>query len=147
MSNLPNYLPTYLPTYLPPSRKKVLYFFWNFAHLKFTMNKCAQFSRFLIFIKNDGKKSDLCLKFRKKFTSDFHTKFFSVAITCKMNLDYISREFSCHFFKEVRKKCLGDILKKWTQIKFQRNSLIMFSRRSGQFIKEFLHKIYEGFAL
>ena len=49
-------------------------FRWKLAQLKFKINKCAQFSSFLILQKKCGKKSDSSLKIRKKFTKDFHVK-------------------------------------------------------------------------
>ena len=43
--------------------KKVLWFCWKLAQLYFKINKCAQLSSSLIFLKIRGKKSDSCLNF------------------------------------------------------------------------------------
>ena len=57
--------------------KKVLRFLSKLEHLYFKINKCAEFSSFLILLKKCGKKSDSSLKFQKKFTKDFLGNFFS----------------------------------------------------------------------
>ena len=53
-------------------KKKVLWFCWNLAHIKFTIFKCAKFSSF-------GESTFLwewnsILRFGKIFTKDFHVK-------------------------------------------------------------------------
>ena len=65
-------LPTYLTTSLP--QKKVLLFFWNLAHFKFTINECAEFSSFGETTFWWEWNSISSLRFGKFFTKDFHVK-------------------------------------------------------------------------
>ena len=55
-------------------KKKVLWFCWNLAHIKFTIFKCAQFSSFgeTTFLWEWNSISSL--RFGKIFTKDFHVK-------------------------------------------------------------------------
>ena len=55
-------------------KKKVLWFCWNLAHIKFTIYKCAQFSIFgeTTFLWEWNSISSL--RFGKIFTKDFHVK-------------------------------------------------------------------------
>ena len=85
-------------------KKKVLWFCWNLAHIKFTIFKCAQFSSF-------GETTFLwewnsILRFGKIFTKDFHVKKNYMGIPCKMNQDQNSMGFFCKVFcwKKERKK-------------------------------------------
>ena len=67
--------------------KKALRFPSKLAHLYFKINKCAEFSSFLILLKKCGKKSDSSLKLQKNFTKDFLGIFFPKGILYKMNTD------------------------------------------------------------
>ena len=84
--------------------KKVLWFFWNLAQIKFTINKCAKFSSF-------GEKTFLwewntisSLRFGKNFTKDFNVK----NIFNRNSLFYEQRSklngILLYFFKLVTKK-------------------------------------------
>ena len=83
-------LPTSLPTYLPPYRsKKVLWFRWNFAHLKMKIDKFSQFSSFLILLKKCGKKSDSSLKIGNFFTGKSFIKIFPIL---KLEIEFHSHK-------------------------------------------------------
>ena len=58
----------------PSERKKVLWFCWNLAHLKFTINHCVEYSSFgeTTFLWEWNSISSL--RFGKNFTKDFHVK-------------------------------------------------------------------------
>ena len=77
---LPTDLPTDLLTDLLTSRKKFLWFCWNLAHLKFTINKCAQFSSFgeTIFL---WEWNSILQRISQFFF------FFSMRFLCKMSPD------------------------------------------------------------
>ena len=88
-----------LPPALPPEKKKFLQFFWNLAHLKFTINKYAQYSIF-----------------REK------TYFMGI----KLNFKF---EIWETFYKGFprKKKLTWEFFVKWTQIKIVWNSFVNFS--------------------
>ena len=86
--------------------KKVLWFFWNFAHLKIKIDKFSQFSSFLILLKKCGKKSDSSLKIGKNYTNDFPVKRISKGTSYFIN-------FKGEYFKQdsLYKKSRGVLCK------------------------------------
>ena len=123
-------------------KKKVLWSCSKLAQMRFRVNKFEIFWNIRDFLWKSLKKSDFKFEIWENFYKWFPYNFFSVVITCKIDIDQISREFSCLFSKEVRKNFLRNFFIEWTQIKFKENSLIFFSRRSDQFTREFPYRIY-----
>merc|ERR1712030_85413 len=87
-------LHTTLHTALHTALHTVPQFCLNLAHISFTMNKCAQFSSFLILLKKRSKKIRFQFEYWETFYEGFPSKKKkSMRILCKMNPDQIQREF------------------------------------------------------
>ena len=113
---LSEWLTEWVTECLSERSKKVLKFFWNFAHLKFTIDKYAEFSSFgeTTFLWEWNSISSF--KVGKNFTKDFPVIFFFP----------------------------GESFVKWTHIRITGNSFVKFSVwGSWSIIREFLIKIQE----